>query len=67
MLSIEAQVLRKWFVLFEVCLIYLCVCSVPDLGELLQCALGHEDPGYFHSREASCSGAHHSGRTRSDL
>lgn len=35
------------------------VYSVPDLGELLQCALGDTDPGCFHCGEAAGPCSHH--------
>lgn len=37
----------------------MCVYSVPDLGELLQCALGDTDPGCFHCGEAAGPCSHH--------
>lgn len=41
------------------CVFTVCVYSVPDLGELLQCALGDTDPGYFHCGETASPSPHH--------
>lgn len=41
------------------CVFTACVYSVPDLGELLQCALGDTDPGCFHCGEAAGPCSHH--------
>ena len=43
------------------------VCSVADVGELLQRPLGHPCPGHLHGREASSPGPDHHHGHRSDL
>lgn len=44
-----------------------CVCSISDMGELLQCASGHTYPGYLHCREAAGPGTHYNCGTAPDL
>lgn len=65
--KIQILIRCLYFITLRASLFSVCACSVPDLGELLQCALGHEDSGYLHSRETPCSRAHHSRRTRPNL
>lgn len=43
------------------------VFSAADMGELLQCSYGHQDPGRLHGGEANGSGPHHRGRHGPDL
>lgn len=47
--------------------LYYSVCSVSDVGQLLQCTMGDEDPGCVHSGQTSGSCPHYCGGTSPDL
>ena len=65
---VRQRLSERWcFLMFLIVCIFVHLYSVPDLGELLQCALGDQDPGCFHCRKTPRSGTHHSCWTRPNL